>query len=109
MFFVLSLVTLFNAPLILEVFEMAYSEGVGRNTQITQIAGFFFGLATLSFLGIKRNNPVLLQVGALIFMFAFGVRILAVFTSEAGFAPYFITPLICSLILYQGAKSIKSN
>ncbi len=69
---------------------MPLLDGLGRSTQVGDMASFFLTLGTMSLLGAIRSNPVWLYGGAMLLGGAASMRTLAWLLHDAAFAGIFI-------------------
>jgi hypothetical protein len=73
-----------------EALGMPLLDGLGRSTQVGDMASFFLTLGTMSLLGASRSNPVWLYGGAMLLGGAAIMRTLAWLLHDAAFAAVFI-------------------
>lgn len=73
-----------------EALGMPLLDGLGRSTQVGDMASFFLTLGTMSLLGAIRSNPVWLYGGAMLLGGAASMRTLAWLLHDAAFAGIFI-------------------
>lgn len=73
-----------------EALGMPLLDGLGRSTQIGDMASFFVALGTMSLLGAARSNPLWLHAAALLVGGSAVMRTLAWLFHDAPFAAVFI-------------------
>lgn len=73
-----------------EALGMPLLDGLGRSTQVGDMASFFLTLGTMSLLGALRSNPLWLRGAAMLLGYAAIMRTLAWLLHDAAFAEVFI-------------------
>ncbi len=85
---------------------MPYLEGMGRSTQVGDMASFFVAIAAMCFLGAWQRQPIWLYSAAMLLGGAALFRTLATLLHDAPFATVFIAvEVVLTLVLLGCARS----
>jgi hypothetical protein len=89
-----------------EALGMPLLTGVGRSTQIGDVAGLFLALGSMILLGVRRSDPHWLRAGALLLGSAAVMRTLAWALHGAAFAGLFIAveAVTAGVLLFVAAR-----
>ena len=94
-----------------EALGMPLLDGLGRSTQVGDMASFFLTLGTMSLIGARRSNPVWLYGGAMLLGGAAIMRTLAWLLHDAAFAGVFIGVEVVSagVLLFVASRFDAAN